>query len=245
MEALFARDQAPIAATEDMFLNQDKVKGPLAIAVPGEVKGMWEMHQRYGHLPWATLIKPTIELCRSGHNVTRFMGAMLKEYRNTILNTPSMEVFVNPETRDVYREGDKLKRLKLADTLEILARDGADSLYNNGTLGRLLVKDIQEHGGIISERDLMEYSVRWEEPVHATIQNGLKAYSLPAPASGPLVVFMLNILDGFIPNDLKTMYIRIAETFKHAYARRSGLADPRFVDVADVSETTSILLVFE
>lgn len=237
VEALLAREQAPLAATETMFANEKEVTGIKAVAVPGEIKGLWEMHQRYGKLPWATLLKPTIELCRNGHTVTRFMGEMLSKYRETIINTPSLaEVFINPRTKEPAREGDKLKRLKLADTLEILAKEGADSMYKNGTIGQLLVNDLQKLGSIITAQDFMEYNVRWEEPVVGNILNGLRVVSVPPPASGALVIFMLQILDGFIPDDMKTAHIRIAESFKYAYARRSELADPHFVDISEVNK---------
>jgi gamma-glutamyltranspeptidase/glutathione hydrolase/leukotriene-C4 hydrolase len=59
---------------------------------------------------------------------------------------------------------------------------------------------------------------------------------MPPPGSGILTAFILNILDGHIEGEKTgkasrdpTNYHRIAEAFKHAYAQRSKLADPRFV----------------
>ena len=56
---------------------------------------------------------------------------------------------------------------------------------------------------------------------------------MPAPGSGVLTAYILNILEGFA--DLRTSkgketltYHRIAEAFKHAYAQRTKLADPDF-----------------
>lgn len=235
-ETLLARDQAPLAATENMFLHQEEVSGAKSIAVPGELKGLWELHQRYGHLPWAQLVQPTIDLCRRGHTVSRFLSSMLNKYRHVVVNTPSLaEVYVDPATKDVVRQGQKVKRLKLAETLEIVAREGADAVYNNGTIGRMMVKDIQKLGGIITMDDLMEYQVRWGDAVTANLTDGHRVFTVPAPASGHLLAFILNILDGFV-GDGKShkTYTRIAETFKYAYARRTELADPQFVDVKEV-----------
>lgn len=39
-------------------------RGGLAVAVPGELKGLWELHQKYGKMNWSDLIQPNIELCR-------------------------------------------------------------------------------------------------------------------------------------------------------------------------------------
>lgn len=52
--------------------------GPLSIATPGEVKGYWEAHQRFGKLPWKHLISPTVEVCRNGFEMTKHMEDSIK-----------------------------------------------------------------------------------------------------------------------------------------------------------------------
>ena len=50
IETLDAREVAPKLATKNMFDNNlgASLEGGLAIAVPGELKGLWELHQKYG-----------------------------------------------------------------------------------------------------------------------------------------------------------------------------------------------------
>ncbi len=60
---------------------------------------------------------------------------------------------------------------------------------------------------------------------------------MPPPGSGVLTAYIMNILDGQLTGQragVKSsrdpqIYHRIAEAFKHAYAQRTKLADPRFV----------------
>lgn len=68
---LNARDVAPINLKNDTFKTPlDYLQGPLAIATPGEVKGYWELHRRFGFMKWKDLIQPSIELCERGIAMT-------------------------------------------------------------------------------------------------------------------------------------------------------------------------------
>lgn len=174
VRCLDAREVAPKAATKTMFVG-DKTKasleGGLSIAVPGELKGMWELHQQYGKLPWKDVFQPVIDLCRNGHEVTDYLATVLSRKSKEIFATPSLrEVFVNPQTNEIWKAGDKLKRLALADTMETISKEGADTVYAMGKIGRQLLNDIKEFGGILTEEDFADYKVKWMEPVQTTLK---------------------------------------------------------------------------
>lgn len=78
------------------------------------------------------------------------------------------------------------------------------------------------------------------DPIQISLHGNMTLYSVPPPGSGVLTAYIMNILDGHLvgqKSDGKgipeirdpTTYHRIAEAFKHAYAQRTKLADPRFV----------------
>lgn len=159
VETLMARETAPAAATQDMFLNQShNITGAIAAATPSEIYGYWRLHEKYGLLAWRTLFEPTIDLCRNGIVVNHYLAGVLASHEQRIQSEESMaEIFVNPHTGSVYREGELMYRRTLADTLEIVAIEGAQVIYRGGRVGRMLVEDIQQMGGIISEQDLQSY----------------------------------------------------------------------------------------
>ncbi len=73
------------------------------------------------------------------------------------------------------------------------------------------------------------------EPVRVELKDNLVMYSMPPPGSGVLAAYILNTLDVFAQesqartSDTEPLtYHRMAEAFKHAYAQRTKLADPRF-----------------
>jgi len=233
-EVLTAREIAPLLSSENMFQNVDTVQGGLSIAVPGELKGMWELHQKYGKLQWAQLFEPVIKLCRKGHVVSRYLDNVFTKRKTIILSSPTLsDIYIDPTTNDTYKVGQLIRRPALADTLELIAKEGADTLYNNGTLAQRLVQDIQKEGGIVSIEDFMKYEVRWESPLTIQLKNSKTLHSFPLPGSGAIVMFVLNVLNDYLPEgvSLRSMQ-RIAETFKYAYAMRTELGDGKYVKEA-------------
>lgn len=142
-----------------MFKDDPKLSesGALSVAVPGEIKGLWELHKAFGKLAWKDLLKPVIELCKNGSLVTTYLENMFKITENQIKEEKSLsEIFINPKTGRTFKQGDKIQRLKLAETLEVIAEEGASALYG-GEIGKKLVEDLKARGGIISEEDLKEF----------------------------------------------------------------------------------------
>lgn len=236
IETLTARERAPLASTENMFGNITEVTGIMAVATPGELKGYWAMHQKYGRVPWRVLIEPSIKLCRHGHIVTSYLADVLLRFEALIKAEPSMqEIFINPATNQVWKANDRIKRPQLAKTLEIIADEGADAMYTaNGTVAKLLVDDIRAFGGIVTIDDLVQYSVEWSKPVSTKLRGNFTLYSTPLPSSGRVLAMILNVMDGYEADNSLTFYQRLIETYKFAYAKRTLLGDveldPQFLN---------------
>ncbi|CRL08032.1 CLUMA_CG020993, isoform A [Clunio marinus] len=228
VETLNAREVAPKLATPDMFVNDSSasVRGGKAVAVPGELKGLWELHQKYGKLPWAELVQPSIKLARDGHVVSPYLQNIFSRNENSIRNEPTLkEIYINPLTNRSYALNEYIKRPKLAETLEIIAREGADAIYGRGSLAIGLINDIRERGGIITDEDLLDYQVRWRYPVSTTLNDNSTFHTFPLPSNGAITPFILNLLKDYDLKHDSLSYHRIVEAFKFAYAKRSLLGD--------------------
>lgn len=87
------------------------------------------------------------------------------------------------------------------------------------------------------------FRARWQDPVKLQLNEGNILYSAPPPGSGILLALILNILNGykFDKGDVSTVddtiltYHRIIEAFKYAFAKRTELGDPDFIDIKNVS----------
>ncbi|KAI1298615.1 Glutathione hydrolase 1 proenzyme [Halotydeus destructor] len=240
-----AREMAPSAATEDMFHGNANLSetGGQAVAVPAELAGLWELHQRFGQLPWSRLFREPIELASKGFRVGGHLARALQREQVSIRKYNLEHVFINPETGRVYEEGQLLVRPDLAFTFEQLAAYGADYLYS-GPLADILAQELSEYDGIITADDIKSYKPIVYDALEMDIENtDLRMFGTRPPGSGAILGFMLNVMAGY--GDLfpqakyseegsALYYHRLVETFKFAYARRMFMGDERFDDVTEV-----------
>jgi gamma-glutamyltranspeptidase / glutathione hydrolase len=166
--------------------------GAASCAVPGAVAGMEAGYRAFGTRPWAELLQPAIGLARSGIELTRGQAYLHAILDLILRHSDEGRRLYGEETRLVA--GDRLALPDLADTMEVLADQGAAALYG-GELGRALVAFLREHGGVVTERDLAEYRVIRRRPV-GTAYRGHDFESNPPPSSGGiLIAYALRLLE--------------------------------------------------
>ena len=235
------REKAPEKSTKDMYLNDDgsfnntmlSTFGYLSSGVPGTVAGLWEVHQKFGSLPWEDLIEDAIFYAENGFDITPYMADILYRYNE------KMSFF--PETKKIFQisypnfKNKKLIQKDLAKTLKIIAAQGRDGFYK-GEIAQKISDEMKSNGGLISYEDLENYNPVWREPLTSSYRKN-KIITMGPPSSGGVhIIQMLNILENY---DLKefehnsSKYINLlTEVMKHAYADRSKyLGDPDFFDV--------------
>ena len=88
IETINAREVAPLAGTKDMFDDDlSSRQGGLAVAVPTELKGLEELHKKYGKLSWKEVVQPVIEIAENGFKVNHYLEAVILGYEDMIRNT--------------------------------------------------------------------------------------------------------------------------------------------------------------
>ncbi|KAF0497163.1 gamma-glutamyltranspeptidase [Gigaspora margarita] len=225
------RETAPKAARHDMYKKNHTLSaiGGLAVGVPGEIRGMKLAHEKYGKLPWKRLFEPAIKLSRYGFHIPPELAIRLKSYRKVILSTPSYHDIYAPHGR-LLTEGDIVYRLNFSNTLETIANNYTE--FYEGDIAKSLVKEINARGGNMTYEDFVNYKPIVREPVIGYYR-GRKVIAPSEPTSGPALIFMLNLLEGYNmsqngPDGINLQ--RIVETIKFGFARRTELADPAFFE---------------
>ena len=236
--ALDYREVAPAAATHDMFVDSagnptDRSEiGHLAAGVPGSVAGLYEAWQKYGTLPWATLIAPAIRLAQ-GHVIDSARNREIASDRSLLARFPASraQFLVHdsaPPPGAMWRQPD------LARTLQLISDSGPDVFYR-GQIADLIVAEMQRGGGLITKDDLRRYRPIWRTPIQLTYR-GHTIYSMPPSSSGGVTMGeILNILEGYdtLPAFGTTAYVHlVTEAMRRAFIDRNRwLGDPDFVDM--------------
>jgi gamma-glutamyltranspeptidase/glutathione hydrolase len=203
---------------------------PHSWTIPGAVDGWFELHARFGRLPMADLLAPSIRAAREGEAVPQVIAAAWAQATGSYAKKPGFAAVYLPAGRPPA-EGEVFKNPALARTYEAIARGGRDGFYK-GEVARELVAFSRANGGAFSEQDLAEDRAEWVEPI-STDYRGVRVYELPPNTQGLAALEMLNILEGF---DLKSMgresaafWHTLVEAKKLAFEDRARyIADPAF-----------------
>ncbi|KHJ89698.1 gamma-glutamyltranspeptidase [Oesophagostomum dentatum] len=151
-QTINARETAPLAATENMFVNDtsQSVYGYRSIATPSEIHGFWTVFKKFGSgkVKWAQLFEPAINLAINGFPVSSNLDSQLTDKEKLIQAEPTMkEVFVDHSTGRVYEEGDIMKRERYGFTLQLIANatDPVDLFYKGG-MAQTIAGEITDNG---------------------------------------------------------------------------------------------------
>lgn len=236
--ALDYREKAPLAASKDMYLDENgailkgkSTLGAMAIGIPGTVDGLFKVYQKFGTLPISELIQPAINLANKGVVVTKKQADRLAKYRHYFSEANDTQIILDAD----WEKGDTIKYPNLVKTLELIRDNGRDGFYK-GKTAEILVNYVQKLGGIITQEDLAKYEAKWRKPIEFTYKN-LKIISMSPPSSGGIcdaqIFKALEPFDiaSYGHNSVKAIQL-ITEAERRSFADRSFyLGDPDFVKI--------------
>ena len=168
--------------------------GYSSVCVPGLAAGLWAAHQKWGAQKWADDIAPAIKLARDGFEILPKSRDMFDEQLKKLRRGDAEIARLYLPGGELPAIGTRLKNADLADTMELLARNGRDGFYR-GEVAEKIVAAAQSGGGVLTRDDFAHYEARIVEPVALDFR-GYRLLCAPPPALGPAIFLpVLKVLE--------------------------------------------------
>src|SRR6266446_1010334 len=221
--------------------------GPLAATVPAVLDACVTALDQFGTKSLAEVMQPAIELAE---------GFPIDELRVQYIQTRAPIFSQWPDARRIFlpngavpKVGDVFVQADLARTMRAIAAAekrnaahgrhaalmAARDYFYRGPLGKRIGDYMQAHGGLLAAADLAGWHAKVGAPAKG-VYRGYEIYKTGFWAQGPMMIEVLNVLEGY---DLKKMgqnsleYIHtVTEALKLGFADRDRFyGDPNFVRV--------------
>jgi gamma-glutamyltranspeptidase/glutathione hydrolase len=200
--------------------------GYKAAGVPGFVKGMSYLVDRFGSMELGELLEPAIKYAEEGFLLDTYIAKAIAFEMFLIAKFPEtaktlLKDGIAPKPWGWYfGDFDRLIQKDLAATLRRIADDGVDAFYK-GEVAHAIAEDMVENGGYITEDDLAHYEPEILEPGKGSYR-GHDLIHFPISTG---IIQILNILEGFDMKEIgyntgKSTHLLI-EAIKLAFASRA------------------------
>lgn len=230
------RETGPQALTRDAFEERPlkRERSGALIGVPGEIRGLYALHQKAGTKRWSELVQIAADRANKGFPVEQHLGSMLAYAQAKMQKLPGFGGVFYPGGKAALT-GSRLTHPALGRTLGRIAAEGPQAFYT-GAIAEDLVKTAQEYGGSLSLDDLAGYTPKEREVLRVEYE-GYEVLTMPPPSAGGLM--MVQTLKMFSADSLRALghgspayQHLLAEALRGAVAdRMQFLGDPEHTQI--------------
>ncbi|MFA0425637.1 gamma-glutamyltransferase family protein, partial [Vibrio sp. 10N.222.54.A1] len=238
------RETAPLDATPRLFQDEngqplkfyDAVVGGRSVGTPGTVQLLWDTHQKYGKLEWASLIKPIAQLAEEGFTISPRLATLIENDQQRLSRFATTKAYFFNADGSPKTAGTQLKNPEYAATLNAISKNGAKAFYQ-GEISTDIINTVQTakgNPGVLAQKDFDAYSIKQREPVCSAYES-YQVCGMGPPSSGALTVGQILAmteqfdLKSWGPNDAKSWQV-LADASRLAFADRGMyMADQDYV----------------
>jgi gamma-glutamyltranspeptidase / glutathione hydrolase len=243
-------EKRPVEPWEQPGLRRPPIPGQgiRAAITPGVVDGLLLALEKFGTKSFAEVATPAIEDA-DAFPATEIFSGTLGMFQRIIALWPTSQQFYFP-AGSVPKAGEIVHMPNLARTLREMAAAekkahgnraakirAVHDVFYKGDIARRIASFNEQNGGLISYDDLANFHAELDEP-RSTTYRGFTVNKPGFFTQGPVMIEMLNILEGF---DLKAMghntpeYLHtVIEAVKLAFADRDRYyGDPKFSKIPE------------
>ena len=209
------------------------------VTVPGAVDLWGRLWERFGKLPFETLLGPAVHYAREGFAVSPVTAAAWAAAAPTYAHLPEFaRVFLPGGSAPA--PGQWFSCPDMANSLEGIARSRGEDLYR-GKLAEKIAAGSAAGGGAMTLSDLSGHRAEWVAPLHMDY-HGIRLHEMPPNGQGMAALIALGILGhhdvrAYPPDSVDSLHLQI-ETMKLAF----GVAHAHICDPDGMTVTPGDLL---
>ncbi|MGA2392167.1 MAG: gamma-glutamyltransferase [Candidatus Lustribacter sp.] len=188
---LNATGRSPRATPADVSADDLRL-GILSATIPGVVRGLANLLERFGSRTFGALLQPAITLAQDGFAVHPTLAANTRERAEMLARDPGAGALFLPGGEPLA-VGTLFTQPRLAAVLRTLAADGPGAFYA-GDVPALIVADAQAAGGTFALDDFHAHASLWQSPVSVPFY-GHDVWTMPPNSYGPTLMLQLAELE--------------------------------------------------
>jgi gamma-glutamyltranspeptidase/glutathione hydrolase len=166
--------------------------GQASVGTPSLLAMLFEAHRQHGALPLKEALAPGIEAARNGIRLNQLQASFITLLQPILGNNAGCKSLHAPDG-NWLKEGDYFRNVDLANTLEMLAIDGINEMYQ-GDLARTIVSACTPHG-LLGMDDMRADQVHIRVPLSVDMFGGTLLTNPPPSSGGLLMAFSACLLD--------------------------------------------------
>ncbi|HEV7960827.1 MAG TPA: gamma-glutamyltransferase [Rhizomicrobium sp.] len=152
-----------------------------AFAVPGAVRGFYDLQSGFGTLPWQRDVAGGEAFAASGFPIGHTLAMRLTNAQAVVRQDPALAAEFLDQAGRPKAEGTIAANPALSETLSSIRLSGADGFYK-GSVADEVIRTSAAQGGAISLQDFSEYRTGVENP--RLMAEGNLSVALPSPSTG-------------------------------------------------------------
>lgn len=166
-----------------------------SVATPGALAALDLAHRRYGRAPWHEVVEPAVNVAESGAPLGMAAASYIDLVHDIVFGwDPRSHAALHHPDGSHFVAGEVVRVADLAETMRLVATEGADTLYR-GDIAALLARDMEENLGLLGADDLALYEAKVRPSLSASL-GGWRLSTNPPPAiGGAMLAAMLLLLD--------------------------------------------------
>ncbi|HHH20310.1 MAG TPA: gamma-glutamyltransferase, partial [Nitratifractor sp.] len=138
--------------------------GRASIAIPGVLKGIYEIHKERGSLPLSQIVQPAIDLAREGLYLSKMQAHFVTLLEPILRSTKESEALFTDSSGKLIDHTHLFVNKEYAEFLENFAKEG-DAFFYSGEVAKSIENLCKDRGGDLRAVDLESYKVIKRKPI--------------------------------------------------------------------------------